>query len=92
MERRKEPRLKANQPVMVTAIGMLGMSPMSGRVLDTSGSGLRVLLPNPVPCGSSVKVETQHMVMIGEVCRCEQDQLAYCVGLMLFHTETVPAS
>ncbi len=89
MERRKEPRLKANQPVMVTPLGMIGMPPMSGRVLDMSGSGLRLRLPNPVPCGSPIKVESQHMVMLGEVSRCQDDDGDYIVGLMLLHTASV---
>jgi len=89
MERRKEPRLKANQSVMVTPIGMIRMPAMSGRVLDMSGSGLRLVLPNPVPCGSPIKVETGHMVMVGEVCRCELDKRVYVVGLMVLHISTV---
>lgn len=89
MECRKEPRLKANQPVKVTPTGMIGMPPMSGHVLDISGSGLRLVLPNPLPCGSPIKVETGHMVMLGEVCRCEPDQNAYLVGLIVLHTATV---
>jgi hypothetical protein len=76
---------------MVTALGLMGMPPMSGRVLDVSGSGLRLRLPNPVPCGSPVKVESQQMVMLGEVARCEDDLEGYAVGLMLFHTMPVPA-
>jgi hypothetical protein len=89
MEHRKEPRLKANQSVMATPLGMIGMPPVSGRVLDMSGSGLRLVLPNPVPCGSPIKVESQHMVMVGEVCRCEPDKSVYTVSLILFHTATV---
>jgi hypothetical protein len=89
MEHRKEPRLKANQSVMVTPIGMIAMPPLSGRVLDMSGSGLRLVLPNPVPCGSSIKVETEHMVMVGEVCRCEMDNRVYVVGLMVLHIAAV---
>jgi hypothetical protein len=92
MDCRKESRLKANQPVMVTPLGMIGMRPMSGRVLDMSGSGLQLLLPNPVPCGSQIKVESEHLVMLGEVARCEDDHGDYIVGLVLFHTATVPAS
>lgn len=63
---------------------------MAGRVLDMSGSGLQLRLPNPVPCGSPVKVESKHMVMLGEVCRCQLDGDDYIAGLLLF--ETMPAS
>jgi hypothetical protein len=89
MERRKEPRLKTNQAVMVTPIGMIGMPPVPGRVLDISGSGLRLILPNPVPCGSPIKIETRHMAIVGEVCRCERDKRVYVVGLMVLHAATV---
>ena len=74
---------------MVTALGMMGMPPMSGRVVDMSGSGLQLRLPNPVPCGSPVKVESEHIVIIGEVSRCQDDDGDYIVGLMLSHTATV---
>jgi hypothetical protein len=89
VEHRKEPRLKANQSVIVTALGL--MPPMSGRVLDMSGSGLRLRLPNPVPCGSPVKVESQRMMMLGEVSRCEGEAEGYAVGLMLIHTSPIAA-
>lgn len=63
---------------------------MCGRVLDMSGSGLQLRLPNPVPCGSPVKVESKHMVMLAEVSRCQVDGDDYIAGLLLF--ETMPAS
>jgi len=75
---------------MVTAMGLMKMPPVSGRVLDISGSGLRLRTPNPVPCGAPVKVESQHMTMLAEVCRCQFDGDGYIVGLTLF--ESTPAS
>jgi PilZ domain len=92
MERRKEPRLKANQPVMVTALSLIGMPPISGRVLDMSGSGLQLRLPTPVPCGSSVKVESPHMTMLGEVSRCQDDGNDFIVVLQILHMEPVAAN
>jgi hypothetical protein len=89
MERRKEPRLKANQPVMVTALGLLGMPPISGRVVDMSGSGLQLRLPTPVPCGSQVRVESQHMTMLGEVSRCQDDRNDFIVVLRIINTAPV---
>ena len=74
---------------MVTLLGMIGMPPMSGRVRDLSGGGLRLILPNPVPCGSPIKVESEHLVMLGEVCRCEPDQGEYLAGLMVLNISTV---
>jgi hypothetical protein len=85
VERRKEYRLKANQPVIVTALGLMETPPMSGSVLDMAGSGLQLRLPKPLPCGSPVKVESQQTVIVGEVARCEENGDGYNVGLTLLH-------
>jgi hypothetical protein len=62
--------------------------PMSGSVVDMAGSGLRLWLPKPLPCGSPVKVESQQAVIVGEVARCEESGDGYNVGLTLLHTTT----
>lgn len=85
VERRREPRLKGNQLVTVTPLGLMGAPPVSGSVIDMSGSGLQVRIPCPVPCGSPVRVEAPHLVMIGEVNRCDEhtqeDSFFYVAGL-----------
>jgi hypothetical protein len=86
MERRIEPRLKANQPVIVSSFGLMQMPPSVGCTLDMSGSGLRLRLPNPIPCGSPVKVESEHMVMLGEVSRCQFEGGCYTVSLMMLQS------
>ena len=77
---------------MVTALALIGMPPISGRVLDMSGSGLQLRLPTPVPCGSSVKVESPHMMMLGEVSRCQDDGNDFVVVLRILNTAPVAAS
>jgi len=59
---------------------------MAALVLDMSGSGLRVEVPLPLPCGASVRVETTDLLMLGEVCRCQPRGDAYEVGMMLTHS------
>jgi hypothetical protein len=86
MERRKETRLKANQPVIVSSFGLMKMPPSVGRTVDMSGSGLRLRLPNPIPCGSPVKVEAKHLVMLGEVCRCQFEDGCYTVSVMMLQS------
>jgi hypothetical protein len=86
MELRREPRLKANQPVIVSPLGMMKMPPVAGRTVDMSGSGLRLRLPNPIPCGSPVKVEAEHMVMLGEVSRCQFEDGCYTVSLAMLQS------
>jgi len=74
---------------MVTAQGLMLMPPIAARVLDISGSGLRLRLPNPLPCGSPVKVETDSLVMLGEVARCDESGDGYIAGLRIMNTSTV---
>jgi hypothetical protein len=90
MEQRRESRLKANQAVVVSSLGLMQMPPVAGRTLDVSGSGLRLRLPSPIPCGSPVKVEADQMVMMGEVSRCEYDSDSYIVSLMVLNTACSP--
>ena len=66
---------------MMTALGVSGTPPVSARVLELSGSGLQLKAPNPVPCGSPVKIVSQNTAMLGEVCRCESDGDGYIVRL-----------
>jgi len=80
-KQRRESRLAANTPVKVTLLKILGEPAFSGHVIDMSGSGLRVSIPSPVPCGSQVKVEGQEMLIFSEVCRCDEQDGAYSVGL-----------
>ena len=88
-ERRKEPRLKTNQPVTLTLLGEpMGPRPQvcEGCVLDVSGIGLRIRTPGPLPCGAPVRVDAKEMLMLGEVCRCEPEGGAYTVGIELSHS------
>lgn len=85
-ERRREQRLLANTAVTITILGILGEPKAVGTVLDMSGSGLRLKLPLPIPCGAPVKLETDDMLMLGEVVRCEPLDQSYAVGLSLSHS------
>lgn len=64
---------------------MLKPRSLTGRVVDMSGSGLRLVLPGPIPCGSPVKVEGDNMLVLAEVCRTEFACGAYDVGLAVSH-------
>jgi hypothetical protein len=85
-EQRREQRLAADTAVTVTVLRVLGEPKASGTVIDMSGTGLRLNLPLPIPCGAQVKVETDGMLLLGEVMRCEPLGLAYSVGLSLSHS------
>ena len=59
---------------------------MPASVRDISGSGMRLQTSLPVPCGTSVEIETQEMLAAGLVCRCEPDNGAYTLGVQLSKT------
>jgi hypothetical protein len=80
---RREPRLAANTPVKLTLLKILGEPAFAGHVIDMSGSGLRISIPLPVPCGAQVRLEGQEMLIFGEVCRCDEQDGYYSVGLMV---------
>jgi PilZ domain len=86
VERRKESRLKAKQPVTLMVLGAKGSHLIEACVLDMSGSGLQLRVPAPVPCGTAVKIDGKSTLMLGEVCRCEPEEGAYTVGVQLSHT------
>ena len=52
-------------------------------VVDMSDGGLRVRASAPVPCGTPVKIDGNHTLMLGEVCRCVPEEGAYTVGIQL---------
>lgn len=80
---RRESRLVADTPIILTILKILGEPAFAGHVIDMSGSGLRVSVPQPIPCGAEVKVEGPEMVIIGEVRQCVEHDGTYSVGLML---------
>lgn len=88
VDRRKEPRFQPNLPVTVTVLGYPPGPTLKGRVMDVSGSGIRLSVPLPVALGAPVKVEANETLSLGEVCRCLPDGDGYELGLQLSHTLT----
>jgi hypothetical protein len=74
--------------VTVTVLGELTQLPMEGRVVDMSGSGLRVAVPAPVPYGSAVRIEGDNMLLLGEVLRTQAADGVYEVGVQISHALT----
>jgi len=91
VERRRESRFKISKLVKLKVLGrMAGPSlgrPVDAEVVDISGSGMRLRLTMPVPCGAPVEVDDSHMMLLGEVCRCVAEHDGYyTVGLRVFET------
>ena len=80
MDRRREVRVTADQIVKVTALGE-DRQKMDGIVVDLSGCGLRLLLPDPVEPGDALKIELEDSLLLGEVCYCSPQDFGYMAGI-----------
>ena len=86
MERRRESRHQTNQPVRLT---LLGEQPgqnhsIDGTILDFSGRGLRVEVPEAVTPGAAVRLDLKDQLMLGEVCYCQRaENGSWALGLQM---------
>ncbi len=85
MDHRRESRLKINKAVTLSVVNLMG-EPSAGkavnaRVLDTSGSGMRLEVALPIPCGAEVVIEDQRMRIVGETMRCDPNSGGYIVAV-----------
>jgi hypothetical protein len=60
---------------MVTPLGVKGGPALPVSVLDVRGRHLTIKLPQAIPAGALVKVETGDSLLLGEVCRLVGDGL-----------------
>lgn len=80
---RHAPRYRVKQPVRVTILGNPEIW-LSGRIVDVSRSGMRLVLDQPVPFGAAVKVEWNGDILIGSARYWKRETASYLVGLKLF--------
>ena len=85
-DRRREPRFKTSQPVVLTMMGSRIKPVMEGCILNISDRGLRVRIPQQIPAGTVIKADAGHIRMLGEVVRCIEVNGAFHVGVQLFNS------
>jgi hypothetical protein len=90
MESRREHRFKLNQTLTVRVLGSRLWPVMQASILDASGSGMRLRSGLPVPSGTPIEIESDHLLSKGSVCRCESEQDSYEIGIQV--SETGPVS
>ena len=56
-----------------------------GRIVEVSGSGMRVFTDQRLAVGETVKVECKDTLWLGEVLYCEQVTEGYATGMKLEH-------
>jgi hypothetical protein len=90
MERRNESRLKISKNARLRVLSpMAGPSqgqPVDVRVIEISGSGMRIEMSVPVPCGAAIEITGEHVLVLGEISRCVPDGRGYTVGVRVEET------
>jgi len=82
MDKRREPRFKADQPVAVTVLSEPEMR-LEGRVVDASGRGLGLVTPIPLPPGAAIRIEMDDSMVLGESIYCRSDGDGHFTGVEL---------
>jgi hypothetical protein len=82
MEQRREPRFRADQPVLVTILNEPEIR-LEARVTNASGRGLGLVTPIPVAPGSAIRIEMDDSMMLGEAIYCRSDRDGYFLGVEL---------
>ena len=82
MDKRREPRFRADQPVAVTVLSEPAMR-LEGRVVNVSGRGLGLITPIPLPPGAAIRIELDDSMVLGEAIYCRRDGDGHFIGVEL---------
>ena len=79
-ERRREHRESAQRRVTITNLAQLKV-PFPGKIVDTSNSGLKMVVSKPLQSGASLAIEWDDTCVLGDVVYCSETELKYTVGV-----------
>ncbi len=85
-ERRSELRLKADAAARVEILGEHRGLVGDGRILDISGRGMLMSVSFPIACGSTVRIESEDTLLLGEVCRAEANDGEWRIAIKVRHS------
>lgn len=88
MERRCEPRTPAWEPATLKVLGRETAGVIQAMLEECSPRGIRLRTPVPVPGNVPVEVETDGVLILGDVCRCTPNVEAgggYSVAVRVAH-------
>jgi hypothetical protein len=94
VEHRRESRLNISKNVTLRIVSLMGASdprnpladPIAARVVDISGSGIRLELSQPVPCGAKVEISDNDTLVLGEILRCVLKREVYMIAVRVSRT------
>jgi hypothetical protein len=82
MDKRREPRFQADQPVVVTVLTEPPIR-LDARVTNASGRGLGLVTANPVSSGAAIRIELEDAVVLGEAIYCRAEPGGHFIGVEL---------
>ena len=82
MERRREPRIKPLQPVLVTILDEVNQH-LDAVVQDASGRGLGLLATRPIAPGKALKIQLGTAMFLAESVYCQAAGSGFYVGVEL---------
>ena len=84
-EKRAEPRLAFDHPVIVTLLDDPPLM-LEGRIENISCSGMRMILNRPVATDTAIRIDLNNTLLLGEVCYCWPIKEGHAVGIALEHS------
>jgi hypothetical protein len=75
-----------NQRVTVTILGEPDLPPFQALAVEMSGSGMRLLSPEPIPYQAAVRIEAGDLLLLGEVIRAQTSETGETIVLELRHS------
>jgi hypothetical protein len=85
MEKREEARIPFDQSVELTVLSDEPVS-MHARISNLSGRGMRVVVDDPIPLDTAVRIDMDNSLILGEVCYCERIEGHWAVGVEMEHS------
>jgi len=82
MDLRREPRIAAEQTVVITVLGE-HETHQNGRIRNASGRGLAIEAEAAIPTGTALKIDLDDAILLGEAVYCKAVDGSYLLGVEL---------
>jgi hypothetical protein len=84
LDQRQAERRQVSLPASVTLVGAQSQV-LHGTIRNLSEGGTQILLDEPLPSSTLVKIEYEDSLLLGEVVYCQPEQSAWLVGIKIEH-------
>jgi hypothetical protein len=85
-ERRKYPRIPADNPARLRVLQPVVLEPENIRIVDTSRWGMKLATRHPIEAGALVQIRSDSLVILAEVRYCHRQGDVYHAGVAIQDT------